>query len=87
MIPNIANFGDIDNHLRNIDKNNYLSSLRLSVICMDNITAVKNLKIGIMKDLHKHGLITQKQMELAIVRINRYGSEGLSSIAQKMQNA
>jgi len=54
---------------------------------MDNITAVKNLKIGIMKDLHKHGLITQKQMELAIVRINRYGSEGLSSIAQKMQNA
>lgn len=33
--------------------------------------AIKNLKIGIIKDLHKNGFITQKQMELAIVRMNQ----------------
>ena len=38
---------------------------------MDNDTAIKNLKIGIIKDLHTSGLITQKQMEQAIFSLNR----------------
>ena len=36
----------------------------------ENVSVVA-LKIGIMKDLHRNGFITQKQMELAIQRINQ----------------
>lgn len=53
----------------------------------DNATAIKNLKIGIMKDLHKHGLITQKQMELAIMHVYRRDAERLNTDSQKIQKA
>jgi len=50
--------------------------LSISVMNMGNtdvarhLDIVKHLKVGIMKDLHKNGLITQRQMEQAIFRIN-----------------
>ena len=36
---------------------------------MGNAVAIKNLKIGIMKDLYANGLISQKQMERLILRL------------------
>ena len=53
---------------------------------MDNIVAAKNLKIGIMKDLHSQGLLTQKQMELAIMRINCSEERGQDSTASLVKN-
>ena len=38
---------------------------------MGNDEVIKNLKIGIMRDLHTNGLISQKQMEQAIFNLNR----------------
>jgi len=38
---------------------------------LDNSEVVKNLKIGIMKDLCKSGFITQKQMEGAVMKLSR----------------
>ena len=43
----------------------------MSVVGVGNNEVIKNLKVGIMKDLHKSGLITQKQMEQAVKKINR----------------
>jgi len=75
-LSNIAIHGNIDSHFKSIDRNSYLSSIRWSVIGMDNTTVARNFKIGIMKDLHSQGLLTQKQMELAIMRINRSEERG-----------
>ena len=45
-------------------------NLSISVMSMGSTDIVRYLKVGIMKDLHKNGLITQRQMEQAIFRIN-----------------
>ncbi|MCL2398050.1 MAG: hypothetical protein FWC93_08310 [Defluviitaleaceae bacterium] len=50
---------------------------------LDYGVVIKNLKTGIVKDLHKNRLVTQKQMELAIARVNQGFNGGLNqSIGQ-----
>ena len=58
-IPKLPNY---------IDRTNKLS---IAVVGMDKGEVIKNLKIGIIKDLHKSGFFTQKQMEQAVKKLNR----------------
>lgn len=72
------NVNNVSSVIRQV-KNTYpRSSNSGGVVALDgNAEVIRNLKVGIIKDLHSNGLITQSQMEQAILKANK--NKGLTT--------